>query len=86
MITYESAVSDIFPAKGNPPLRQEQQHYIAEIERVGARVILEDTGREYVVKVRVPGARQIRKSSTSGYPVSAAYEAWQQLPKKDGEK
>lgn len=86
MITYDSTVAYTFPGQNNPSLQPEQGAAVHAMEREGATVILEDTGREYVVKVRVPGARQIRKSSTSGYPVGAAYEAWQQLPKKDGEK
>ena len=75
-VTYQSAVSDIYPAKGNPPLRQEQQHYIAEMEREGCTVILEDAGNQFVVKVRQPGHRQIRSGSTSGYPIDHAFGTW----------
>ncbi len=78
MITYESALSSCYPAKGNPPLRQEEQHYITEMEREGSRVILEAQGDQHIVKVRRDGQRQIRKASTSGYPVRAAFEAWKE--------
>lgn len=51
---------------------------ITELERDGATVILEASGDQHIVKVRRDGQRQIRKASTSGYPVRAAFEAWKE--------
>lgn len=78
MITYQSAVSDIYPATGQIPDDQEEQHCIAEMEREGCTVILEDTGQQFVVKVRQPGYRQIRSGSTSGYPIKHVFETWRE--------
>lgn len=46
---------------------------IRMLEHAGCTVILEDASLEYVVKIRVPGHRQIRQDSTSGYPFDLAF-------------
>lgn len=55
---------------------QARQELIKRMEKAGAEVITEDTGKQYLVKIRMPGKRQIQKGSTSGYPILQAYEKW----------
>lgn len=76
MITYESALSDSYPAKGRPTLRDVEWRVIAAMEAGGATIILEKQGEQHIVKVRHPGKRQIRTVSTSGYPIQHAFEKW----------
>lgn len=49
---------------------------IKRMERAGATVICECINDVNTVKIRMPGMRQIKMGSTSGYPIEGAYELW----------
>ena len=68
-------------------VKQSGEHLmVSAMEHRGYTVILEDTGREFVVKVRVKGSRQIRHASTSGYPIRQAYADLLKVRVKAGAK
>lgn len=77
MIKYQSRKGDRpeFPSY----VSAENQDRIIRMEEGGATVVLEDGSSGYVVKVRQPGHRQIRSGSTSGYPISDAFEQWEAI-------
>lgn len=51
---------------------------IKAMERCGATVLTEDKGGQFVVKIRMPGMKQIKTGSSSGYPIEHAYLLWVQ--------
>lgn len=51
---------------------------IKALEKAGCTVVLENTGDQYIVKIREDGHRQIRTGSTSGYPIEHAFDKWQE--------
>ena len=77
-ITYQTHDPDhaVLPDYG---LEKRHHAMIREMELHGATVVLNYGTVMFTVKVRQPGRRQIRATSTNGYPVRGAFDAFTEV-------